>query len=156
MYNICILGGTAEGRMLAELLISMNANVDLFVAEERNTKLIQSMEGISVFVYDDVRQVVDHLEQTGYALIVDATGQKGSELSLSVQKASAVHKVELLRFEEKMHRGRFGNEEVMLRKKTAQVVLPRKRCVQQLCSMEDICEYILGRMVRTVQLSRAI
>lgn len=101
MKNVLVFGGTTEGRLIAEFLASKNISVDLHVATEYGSTVVQEMENLNVHVGRlDCSQIKKLFTICGYCLVIDATHPFAVEVSRNI--ASAVPKgIKIIRFRRK-------------------------------------------------------
>nr|WP_300094412.1 precorrin-6A reductase [Sedimentibacter sp.] len=89
--NICIFGGTTEGRKFAEFLSENNINADLYIATEYGQQFLKNLNNIHVH-----QKRIDEKEMTGlflekkYDWVVDATHPFAKLVSHNIVKAALV------------------------------------------------------------------
>lgn len=98
MYNICIFGGTSEGRKLIELLNVQPVSVTVCVATEYGEELLEPAENTVISARRlPKREIRDMLRASMFDLVVDATHPYASSITESVSSACAETGTEYLR-----------------------------------------------------------
>lgn len=131
--NICVFGGTKEGKMLAELLSDLNISADLFIKEEHGNRFVQNLEFIKVYVGitedTEEKRIIDTFADKKYDLIIDATDYYDIKLSKKILKSALACSIKYIRAE--------INSAV-------NSSLASKDAIHAGClNVEEICEYIL-------------
>ena len=88
MYNICIFGGTTEGRELIEFLKTQPCAVTACVATEYGQTLLPEAEHLSVCARRlPVDEIVSLLEGNRFDLVIDATHPYAQSITKSIERA---------------------------------------------------------------------
>ena len=96
--NICIFGGTTEGRKLAEFLSNNNINADLHIATEYGQQFIQDLKNIRVFqnrLNED--EMTKLFKSENYDYIIDATHPFAKIVTENIIKSAANCNIKYLR-----------------------------------------------------------
>ncbi len=89
--NICIFGGTTEGRKLAEFLSENNIKADLFIATEYGQQFLKNISNISVYQKRiDEKEMINLFLEKKYDCVVDATHPFARLVSHNIVKATLV------------------------------------------------------------------
>jgi len=96
--NICIFGGTTEGRIFAEFLSKNNVAADLFIATEYGLQFVEGIENVSVHQKRiDENEMAEIFTKNKYDFVVDATHPFASIVSENILKASEACGMKYLR-----------------------------------------------------------
>lgn len=96
--NICIFGGTTEGRKLSEFLSLNNIKADLHIATDYGQQFIQNLENISVFQNRlNEEEMTKLFRDENYDYIIDATHPFAKIVSENIIKASSACNIKYLR-----------------------------------------------------------
>lgn len=87
--NVCIFGGTTEGRLLAEYLSDSNVNVDLYIATEYGEQFVRELNNVNLYQKRlDKEHMVELFNLNRFDCIVDATHPFAKIVSQNARKAS--------------------------------------------------------------------
>ena len=88
MSNICIFGGTTEGRKLAEFLSGQPCDVTVCVATDYGQTLLPESEHVSVSAKKlPVGEIVSLLAANHFDLVIDATHPYAQSITKSIERA---------------------------------------------------------------------
>ena len=88
MYNICVFGGTTEGRELIEFLNTQPCAVTACVATEYGQTLLPEAEHLSVCARRlPVDEIVSLLSRERFDLVIDATHPYAQSITKSIERA---------------------------------------------------------------------
>lgn len=149
--NICIFGGTTEGKMLAELLSSLNVEADLFIDEEYGHKFIKNLESISVHLNEmDETHMINLFKEKKYNLVIDATDSFNNKVSKSILKTSVAYNVKYVQIVNKLlnlkNYGRSGDPGRYFIGSIDSAYARRNTPFTACLSVEEICDYVLSEM----------
>lgn len=72
--NVCILGGTTEGRLLAEFLSEYQVEVDLYIATDYGEQFVKELSNVNIHQKRlDKEQMIELFSKNKFDCIVDAT-----------------------------------------------------------------------------------
>lgn len=96
--NICIFGGTTEGRKFAEFLSENDIKTDLFIATEYGQQFIKNINNINVYQkrLNEI-EMIDLFNEKKYDYVVDATHPFAKIVSENIIKASSSCNIKYLR-----------------------------------------------------------
>jgi precorrin-6x reductase len=87
--NICIFGGTTEGRLLAEFLKYFNIKADLHVATDYGEQLVKQYNNINIFQKRlNKKQMIELFQLNDFDCAVDATHPFAKIVSQNVKEAA--------------------------------------------------------------------
>jgi len=96
--NICIFGGTTEGRILAEFLSKNSISTELHIATEYGHQFVDNIENVNVYQSRlDEKQMIELFLAKKYDFIVDATHPFAKIVTENIVKASNCSNVKYLR-----------------------------------------------------------
>jgi precorrin-6x reductase len=96
--NICIFGGTTEGRKFAEFLSENNIKADLFIATEYGQQFLKNINNISVHQKRiDEKEMTNLFLEKKYDWVVDATHPFAQLVSHNIVKATLVSSTRYMR-----------------------------------------------------------
>ena len=88
MYNVCIFGGTTEGRKLTEFLAGQPVGVTVCVATEYGQTLLPETEHVSVSARKlPVDEITAMLQKERFDLVIDATHPYAQSITKSIARA---------------------------------------------------------------------
>lgn len=87
--NVCIFGGTTEGRLLAEFLSENIINADLFVATEYGEQFVKNLNHINVHHKRlDEHEMIELFQNNKYDFVADATHPFAKAVSENLSRAA--------------------------------------------------------------------
>ena len=137
IFNACVLGGTSEGKILAELLTEMNVDVDYVTKEGLNNKFMKKL-------HED--QIFSLIEDGEYNVLIDATGSNDQKFSSEMRESAVQHDTEFIQVKRKNSMGHHRSARMMYNDVK----------ISKTSSVEEICNYILLRMHNHIGISEVI
>ena len=96
--NVCIFGGTTEGRLLAEYLSDSNVKVDLYIATEYGEQFVRDLNNVNIHQKRlDKEQMVELFSVNRFDCIVDATHPFAKIVSQNAKKAAELCNIKYYR-----------------------------------------------------------
>ncbi|NYB75045.1 precorrin-6A reductase [Sedimentibacter hydroxybenzoicus DSM 7310] len=87
--NVCIFGGTTEGRLLAEFLSELNAETDLYIATEYGEQFVKGLKNVNVHQSRlDKKSMIELFKNSSVDYVVDATHPFAKIVSQNVREAA--------------------------------------------------------------------
>lgn len=146
IFNACVLGGTSEGKILAELLTEMNVDVDYVTKEGLNNKFMKKLHGIKVLENGNEDQIFSLIEDGEYNVLIDATGSNDQKFSSEMRESAVQHDTEFIQVKRKNSMGHHRSARMMYNDVK----------ISKTSSVEEICNYILLRMHNHIGISEVI
>lgn len=96
--NVCIFGGTSEGRLLAEFLCSLPLKVDLYIATEYGQQFVKGLKDVNIHRKRlSKEEMIELFQQKSFDCIVDATHPFAKIVSENIVKATESCKIKYYR-----------------------------------------------------------
>lgn len=87
--NICIFGGTTEGRLLAEFLSYSNIRADLYVATDYGEQFVRDLKNVNVHQRRlDKNQMIELFKDNNFDCVIDATHPFAEIVSQNAKEAA--------------------------------------------------------------------
>lgn len=103
MKNVLIFGGTTEGRIIAQVLLKENLNVDLCVATEYGEQVLEKGKNLNVKIGRlNQSQIKNLYEEKKYSLVIDATHPFAKIISENIFE-SLKDKVQILKIQRNLN-----------------------------------------------------
>mgnify|MGYP000385942307 CR=1 FL=1 len=97
-FNICIFGGTTEGRMFAEFLEANNIKADLYIATTYGQQFVKDLKNINIHQKRiDEKEMISLFLEKKYDYIIDATHPFAKVVSENIVNASKISGARYLR-----------------------------------------------------------
>ncbi len=154
--NICIFGGTTEGRIFAEFISKNNATADLFIATEYGLQFVEGIENVIVHQKRmDENEMAEIFTKNKYDFVVDATHPFASIVSENIVKASEACGMKYLRTIRKSDRdknciyfGSFTECVEFLKENSGNVLLTTgSKVLEEFTTLENYRERIFIRIL---------
>lgn len=154
--NICIFGGTTEGRIAAEFLSKNNAAADLFIATEYGLQFVEGIENVSIHQKRiDENEMKEIFTKNKYDFVVDATHPFASIVSENIVKASEACGMKYLRIIRKSDKNKnciylssFSECIEFLKENTGNVLLTTgSKVLEEFTALENYKERIFIRIL---------
>jgi precorrin-6x reductase len=87
--NVCIFGGTTEGRLLARFLSEFNLKTDLYIATEYGEQFVKGLNNINIYQRRlDKQHMIELFKRNSYFCAVDATHPFARIVSQNAKEAA--------------------------------------------------------------------